>query len=74
MAALWSEQVGHFERVAPGFQGGVLLREGSDLLAVSCWEGRPAAEATLEPLLDRVASSTLTDLLTRPLSCRFHSL
>jgi hypothetical protein len=74
VAALWSEQVGQFERVAPGFQGGVLLREGADLLAVSCWEGRPAAEAALEPLLDRVASSTLTDLLTRPLSCRFHSL
>ncbi len=74
MAALWGEQVGPLERVAPGFQGGVLLREGADLLAVSCWEGRPAAEATLEPLLDRVAGSAMTDLLARPLSCRFHTL
>ena len=26
MAALWGEQVGRFERTAPGFQGAVLLR------------------------------------------------
>jgi|GEM_PF-833634 len=45
MAALWGEQVGRFERAAPGFQGGVLLREGVCLLAVSCWDGRPSAEA-----------------------------
>ena len=74
MAALWGDQVRRFERSAPGFQGGVLLREGTDLLAVSCWEGLPAAEAALEPLLHRVASSTLTDLLAKPLSCRFRSL
>ena len=28
MAELWGEQVGRFERSAPGFQGAVLLREG----------------------------------------------
>ena len=74
MAVLWGEQVGRIERAAPGFQGGVLLREGPDLLAISCWEGLPAAEAALEPVLDQVASSTLTDLLAKPLSCRFRSL
>lgn len=69
MAALWGEQVGRFERTAPGFQGAVLLREGAKLLAVSCW-----AEAALEPLLDRVASSELDALLAKPLSCRFRTL
>jgi hypothetical protein len=44
------------------------------LLAISCWDGRRAAEAALEPLLDRVASSDLTDLLARPLSCRLRAL
>jgi len=33
MAALWGEQVGRFERTAPGSQGAVLLREGANLLA-----------------------------------------
>jgi len=51
MAALWGERVGRFERTAPGFQGGVLLREGVCLLAVSCWDERPSAEAALAPLL-----------------------
>lgn len=74
MATLWGDQVGREERAAPGFQGGVLLREGVDLLAVSCWEGLPAAEAALAPLLDRVDSSTLTELLCRPLSWRFRTL
>jgi hypothetical protein len=74
MAALWGEQVGRFERTAPGFQGGVLLREGVCLLAVSCWDCRPSAEAALEPLLDRVAGSDLDDLLAKPLSCRFRTL
>jgi hypothetical protein len=74
MAALWGEQVGRFERTAPGFQGGVLLREGVCLLAVSCWDGRPSAEAALAPLLDRMASSDLTDLLAEPPSCRFRAL
>jgi hypothetical protein len=74
MAALWGEQVGRFERAAPGFQGAVLLREGANLLAVSCWDGQRAAEAALEPLLDRVASSDLDDLLAKPLSCRFRTL
>ena len=74
MAARWGEQVGRFERAAPGFQGAVLLREGANLLAVSCWDGQRAAEAALEPLLDRVASSDLDDLLAKPLSCRFRTL
>ncbi|HEV8424854.1 MAG TPA: hypothetical protein VGS14_06660 [Actinomycetes bacterium] len=74
MAVLWGEQVGRFERAAPGFQGAVLLREGANLLAVSCWDGQRAAEAALEPLLDRVASSDLDDLLAKPLSCRFRRL
>jgi hypothetical protein len=33
MAALWGEQVGRFERTAPGFQGAVLLREGAKPLS-----------------------------------------
>ena len=74
MAELWGEQVGRFERTAPGFQGAVLLREGAKLIAVSCWEGQGTAEATLEPLLDRVASSSLDTLLAEPLSCRFRAL
>jgi len=74
MAALWGEQVGRFERTAPGFQGAVLLREGAKLLAVSCWDGRGPGEAALEPLLDRVASSELDALLAKPLSCRFRTL
>ena len=74
MAALWGEQVGRFERAAPGFQGAVLLREGANLLAVSCWEGEGTAQAALAPLLDRVASSHLDDLLAKPLSCRLRTL
>jgi hypothetical protein len=74
MAALWGQQVGRFERTAPGFQGAVLLREGAKLLAVSCWDGEQTAEAALEPLLDRVASSELDALLAKPLSCRFRTL
>ena len=74
MATLWGEQVGRFGRTAPGFQGAVLLREGAKLLAVSCWDGPGTAEAALEPLLDRVASSELDALLAKPLSCRFRTL
>jgi len=74
MAELWGEQVGRFERTAPGFQGAVLLREGAKLLAVSCWDGEGTAEAALEPLLDRVAASDLESLLAEPLSCRFRTL
>ena len=74
MAALWGEQVGRFERTAPGFQGAVLLREGTRLLAVSCWDVQGPAEAALEPLLDRVASSRLDALLAKPLSCRLRTL
>jgi hypothetical protein len=36
MAELWGEQMGRFERTAPGFQGAALLREGANLLAISC--------------------------------------
>ena len=74
MAALWGEQVGRFERTAPGFQGSVLLRDGANLLAVSCWDGQGSAEAALEPLLDRVARSNLEALLAKPLSCRLRAL
>jgi hypothetical protein len=59
MAELRAEQVGRFERTAPGFQGAVLLREGANLLASSCWDGQGPAEAALAPLLDRMASSSL---------------
>jgi len=52
----------------------VLLREGARLLAVSCWDGEGTAEAALEPLLDRMASSELDALLAQPLSCRFRTL
>jgi hypothetical protein len=72
MAELWGEQVGRFERTAPGFQGAVLLREGA---AGRLLLGGPeAAEAALEPLLDRVAASELEALLAAPLSCRFRTL
>jgi hypothetical protein len=74
MAELRGEQVGRFERTAPGFQGAVLLREGAKLPAVSCWDGEGTAEATLEPLLDRMAASELESLLAGPLSCRFRTL
>ena len=74
MAELWGEQVGRYERTAPGFQGAVLLREGDKLLAVSCWDGEGTAEAALAPLLDRMASSELDGLLAKPLSCRFRTL
>ena len=74
MAELWGEQVGRFERTAPGFQGAVLLREGAKLLAISCWDGEGTAEAALEPLPDRVAASDLESLLAEPLSCRFRTL
>ena len=74
MAELWGEQVGRFERTAPGFQGAVLLRDGANLLAISCWDGQGTAEAALAPLLDRVASSDLDALLAKPLSCRFRTL
>jgi hypothetical protein len=73
MAALWGEQVGRFERTAPGFQGAVLLR-GANLLAVSCWDGEGPAREALAPLLDRVASSSLDALLAKPLSCRLRTL
>ena len=58
---------------APGFQGpcccGRAPAAGRVLL------GRPGpAEAALEPLLDRVASSELDALLAKPLSCRFRTL
>ena len=74
MAELWGEQVGRFERTAPGFQGAVLLREGDKLLAVSCWDGEGMAEAALAPLLDRMAVSDLQSLLAEPPSCRFRTL
>ena len=74
MAELWGEQVGRFERTAPGFQGAVLVREGTNLLAISCWDGQGMAEAALAPLLDRMAGSSLEALLAKPMSCRFRTL
>jgi len=73
MAALWSSEIGPFERARPGFQGGVLLREGPDLLAVSCWDAMSTA-AALDPLYGKVAASPLEGLLARPLTCRFRAL
>ena len=63
MAALWGEQVGQFERTAPGFQGAVLLREGPG-------DGRGGAGGAARPdgrLRPR-------GLLAKPLSCRFRTL
>jgi hypothetical protein len=73
MATLWSSEIGPLERAGPGFQGGVLLRDGPDLLAVSCWDGMTAA-AALDPLFGKVAGSPLEGLLARPLVCRFRAL
>ena len=73
MAELWGEQVGRFERTAR-VPGGRAAAGGGKALAVSCWDGPGTAEAALEPLLDRVASSSLDALLAKPLSCRFRTL
>lgn len=74
VAALWGRDIGPSERSAPGFEGGILLREGADVLAVSCWADLLDAEAALDPLLRQVAASPVLDMLTRPLSCRVRSL
>ncbi|HEX8857552.1 MAG TPA: hypothetical protein VGC06_00390 [Actinomycetes bacterium] len=74
VAALWGRDIGPSERSAPGFEGGILLREGTDVLAVSCWTDLLDAEAALDPLLTQLAESPVLGMLTRPLSCRVRSL
>jgi hypothetical protein len=74
VAALWGRDIGPTERSAPGYEGGILLREGADVLVVSCWADLLDAEAALDPLLARLAGSPVPGLLTRPLSCRVRSL
>jgi hypothetical protein len=74
LAALWGRDIGPSERSAPGFEGGILLREGADVLAVSCWTDLLDAEAALDPLLTQLAESPVLGMLTRPLSCRVRSL
>jgi hypothetical protein len=74
LAALWGRDIGPAERSAPGFEGGILLREGADVLAVSCWADLLDAEAALDPLLMQLAESPVLGMLTRPLSCRVRSL
>ena len=74
VAALWGRDIGPSERSAPGYEGGILLREGADVLMVSCWADLPDAEAALDPVLARLASSPVLGMLTRPLSCRVRSL
>jgi hypothetical protein len=74
MAELWGEQVGRFERTAPGFQGAVLLREGGQAAGRLLLGRQGTAEAALAPLLDRMAVSDLQSLLAEPPSCRFRTL
>jgi hypothetical protein len=70
LAAVWRERIGAFQRGAPGYEGGVLLRDGVEVLAVSCWDELVAAEAPLDPLLSAVVGATAGGLLARPLSCQ----
>lgn len=70
LATAWSERIGAFRRTVPGYEGGVLLRDGVEVLAVSCWDELFGAEAPLDPLLSSVAGATATALLARPLSCQ----
>jgi hypothetical protein len=74
VAAMWGRDIGPSERSAPGYEGGILLREGTDVLVVSCWADLLDAEAALDPLLVQLAESPVLGLLTRPLSCRVRSL
>jgi hypothetical protein len=74
VAALWGRDIGPSERSALGYEGGILLREGADVLVVSCWADLLDAEAALDPLLVQLAESPVLGMLTRPLSCRVRSL
>jgi hypothetical protein len=74
VAAFWGRDIGPSERLAPGYEGGILLREGADVLVVSCWADLLDAEAALDPLLVQLADSPVLGMLTRPLSCRVRSL
>jgi hypothetical protein len=73
MVARWRDEIGPLERSRPGFRGGVVLCEGPDLLAVSCWDD-PRAGAALDPLSVTVARTAFADLLAKPLSCRLRTL
>jgi hypothetical protein len=74
VAALWGRDIGPSERSAPGYEGGILLREGADVLVVSCWTDLLDAEAALDPLLLRLAVSPVPGMLIRPLTCRVRLL
>ncbi len=50
VAAMWGRDIGPSERSAPGYEGGILLREGTDVLVVSCWADLLDAEAANRPL------------------------
>jgi len=73
MVARWRDEIGPLERCQPGFRGGVLLCEGPDLLAVSCWDD-PGAGAALDPGSVALARTAFADLLAKPLSCRLRTL
>jgi len=73
LVARWHDEIGPLERSRPGFRGGVVLRDGPDLLAVSCWDD-PGAGAALDPLSVALARTAFADLLARPLSCHLRSL
>jgi heme-degrading monooxygenase HmoA len=73
MVARWRDQIGPLERSQPGFRGGVVLCEGPDLLAVSCWDD-PTAVAALDPRSVTMARTAFADLLAKPLSCRLRTL
>jgi hypothetical protein len=74
VARLWGRDIGPSERSSPGYEGGILLMEGADVLVVSCWADLPDAEAALDPLLAQLAGSPVLGMLTRPLSCRVRLL
>jgi hypothetical protein len=74
LAALWGAKLRPLERSAPGYEGGVLLRDGAHVWVVSCWADLLDAEAALDPLLAQLAGSPVAGQLTRPLSCRVRRL
>jgi hypothetical protein len=73
MVSRWRREIGPLERCQPGFRGGVVLSEGPDLIAVSCWDD-PEVGAALDPLSVSVARTAFAGQLARPLSCRLRTL
>jgi hypothetical protein len=73
LSARWDEEVRPLEEAAPGYRGGILLREGTDILAVSCWDDANAIGG-LEQVLGHVTGSTLASLIAKPISCQFKAL